>query len=92
MPRDIVEVFEAHGFVWGGRWRRYDTMHFEAAARGRTPPCCTLTSNIGRKCSRGCVSGAQPALARSSSKACLAWRAWSLRRLATCSILFFRNQ
>jgi hypothetical protein len=25
----IVRVFERHGFIWGGRWRHYDTMHFE---------------------------------------------------------------
>jgi hypothetical protein len=29
MPMEIVRVFEAHGFVWGGRWYHYDTMHFE---------------------------------------------------------------
>ena len=29
MPMEIVEVFERHGFVWGGRWHHYDTMHFE---------------------------------------------------------------
>lgn len=29
IPLDIVEVFEKHGFVWGGRWYHYDTMHFE---------------------------------------------------------------
>ncbi|MEZ5841306.1 MAG: M15 family metallopeptidase [Hyphomicrobiales bacterium] len=29
IPREIVEVFEAHGFVWGGKWYHYDTMHFE---------------------------------------------------------------
>ncbi|MGE3872826.1 MAG: M15 family metallopeptidase [Parvibaculaceae bacterium] len=29
LPREIVEVFERHGFIWGGRWYHYDTMHFE---------------------------------------------------------------
>lgn len=29
MPREIVGIFERHGFVWGGRWYHYDTMHFE---------------------------------------------------------------
>lgn len=29
MPRSIVEIFERHGFVWGGKWRHFDTMHFE---------------------------------------------------------------
>jgi hypothetical protein len=24
-----VAVFERHGFIWGGRWAHYDTMHFE---------------------------------------------------------------
>ena len=28
-PMDIVDVFERHGFIWGGRWYHYDTMHFE---------------------------------------------------------------
>ena len=28
-PMDIVRIFEKHGFVWGGRWYHYDTMHFE---------------------------------------------------------------
>lgn len=27
-PR-IVAVFEKHGFIWGGRWSHFDTMHFE---------------------------------------------------------------
>jgi hypothetical protein len=29
MPRAIVDAFERHGFIWGGRWSHYDTMHFE---------------------------------------------------------------
>jgi hypothetical protein len=29
MPREIVEIFERHGFIWGGRWYHFDTMHFE---------------------------------------------------------------
>ncbi len=27
--RAIVGVFERHGFIWGGKWSHYDTMHFE---------------------------------------------------------------
>jgi len=29
IPMEIVEVFERHGFIWGGKWFHYDTMHFE---------------------------------------------------------------
>lgn len=29
IPLEIVSVFEKYGFVWGGRWYHYDTMHFE---------------------------------------------------------------
>lgn len=29
IPMEIVEVFEKYGFVWGGRWYHFDTMHFE---------------------------------------------------------------
>ena len=29
IPIDIVKVFEKHGFIWGGKWYHYDTMHFE---------------------------------------------------------------
>jgi hypothetical protein len=29
MPQEIVQIFENHGFIWGGKWYRYDTMHFE---------------------------------------------------------------
>lgn len=29
IPMKVVEIFEKHGFVWGGKWYHYDTMHFE---------------------------------------------------------------
>jgi len=29
IPVQIVRIFEKHGFIWGGRWYHYDTMHFE---------------------------------------------------------------
>ncbi len=36
--RRLVPIFEAHGFAWGGRWRKPDGMHFELAqARSYAP-------------------------------------------------------
>jgi hypothetical protein len=29
VPQAIVDAFEAEGFIWGGRWYHFDTMHFE---------------------------------------------------------------
>jgi hypothetical protein len=29
IPMEIVEIFEKHEFIWGGKWYHYDTMHFE---------------------------------------------------------------
>ena len=28
IPIEIVEIFERHGFIWGGKWGHFDTMHF----------------------------------------------------------------
>ncbi|MCL2233110.1 MAG: M15 family metallopeptidase [Treponema sp.] len=28
-PNAVVEAFEAYGFVWGGKWSFFDTIHFE---------------------------------------------------------------
>jgi hypothetical protein len=28
-PSVVIRIFEEQGFIWGGRWSRYDTMHFE---------------------------------------------------------------
>jgi D-alanyl-D-alanine carboxypeptidase len=30
MPREIVDIFARHGFIWGGNWCHYDTMHVES--------------------------------------------------------------
>lgn len=29
IPAKIVRIFEKNGFIWGGRWQHFDTMHFE---------------------------------------------------------------
>ena len=29
IPWEIVRIFEKRGFIWGGKWYHYDTMHFE---------------------------------------------------------------
>lgn len=29
LPPQVVHIFEKHKFIWGGRWRHFDTMHFE---------------------------------------------------------------
>jgi hypothetical protein len=28
-PDAVIKAFESYGFVWGGKWTFYDTMHFE---------------------------------------------------------------
>ena len=39
IPQAIVDAFEADGFIWGGRWYHYDTMHFEYRPELFGPPC-----------------------------------------------------
>jgi hypothetical protein len=38
-PLEIVEVFERHGFIWGGKWSHFDTMHFEYRPELLVKPC-----------------------------------------------------
>ena len=45
MPLEIVSVFEKHGFIWGGRWSHYDTMHFEYRPELLPPPETGPTSD-----------------------------------------------
>ena len=37
IPFEIVRVFEKHGFIWGGKWHHFDTMHFEYRPELLTP-------------------------------------------------------
>jgi hypothetical protein len=39
MPLEIVAAFEREGFIWGGRWNHYDTMHFEYRPELLVPEC-----------------------------------------------------
>jgi hypothetical protein len=34
MPPEVVRAFEAEGWVWGGRFRTPDCMHFQVALVG----------------------------------------------------------
>jgi hypothetical protein len=43
IPQAIVDAFEAEGFIWGGRWYHYDTMHFEYRPELFGPPCRART-------------------------------------------------
>jgi hypothetical protein len=39
IPLSVVEVFEQHGFIWGGKWKHFDTMHFEYRPELLHPRC-----------------------------------------------------
>lgn len=39
-PLALVEVFERHGWIWGGRWYHHDTMHFEYRPELTGPDAC----------------------------------------------------
>jgi hypothetical protein len=28
-PEEVVQVFQKHGFIWGGKWNHFDILHFE---------------------------------------------------------------
>ena len=39
IPLEVVEIFERHGFIWGGKWYHFDTMHFEYRPELLHPAC-----------------------------------------------------
>ncbi len=52
IPFEVVEVFEEHGFIWGGKWYHFDTMHFEYRPELLHPACLRATSSSGRRTRR----------------------------------------
>jgi hypothetical protein len=48
IPKEIVDVFERHGFIWGGRWAHFDTMHFEYRPELLHPACIGQTKEARR--------------------------------------------
>ncbi|WP_221089684.1 M15 family metallopeptidase [Deinococcus aquaedulcis] len=43
-PLALVQVFERHGWIWGGRWYHHDTMHFEYRPELTGPEACAAAS------------------------------------------------
>lgn len=37
--QQIVTIFEKHGFIWGGKWYHYDSVHFEYRPELLIPQC-----------------------------------------------------
>jgi hypothetical protein len=52
VPAAIVDAFEAEGFIWGGRWYHYDTMHFEYRPELLDPACQPAASVATKPASR----------------------------------------
>lgn len=48
IPQPIVDAFEAEGFIWGGRWYHYDTMHFEYRPELLDPACAASPAPAGK--------------------------------------------
>lgn len=38
-PPEVVDIFEKNGFIWGGKWDHFDTMHFEYRPELLHPAC-----------------------------------------------------
>lgn len=79
IPWEIIEIFERHGFIWGGKWYHYDTLHFEyrpellnrgtvPVAQIKTPPR-SPASGIPQ-CLQSCRSSHRRCQAACDTQAC----------------------
>jgi hypothetical protein len=48
MLYEVVSIFEENGFIWGGKWHHFDTMHFEYRPEfmGGNDQCERLTDSL----------------------------------------------
>jgi hypothetical protein len=53
VPLSVVHIFEKYGFIWGGKWYHYDTMHFEYRPEILAPSCVELSKIDVMKKTRG---------------------------------------
>jgi Domain of unknown function (4846)/D-alanyl-D-alanine carboxypeptidase len=83
MPLEIVAAFEREGFIWGGRWSHYDTMHFEyrpellvleCRGEGALPPAAARVAEPAPpSVSAARVAEPAPPSAAAPSSAAYAW-------------------
>lgn len=45
IPIKIIRAFEKYGFIWGGKWNHYDTMHFEYRPEFNTKEISQVSCN-----------------------------------------------
>ncbi|WP_374448977.1 M15 family metallopeptidase [Stella sp.] len=57
MPAEVVAAFEREGFVWGGRWNRFDTFHFEYRPEYRIATGGPLPARLTRESFTGFFGG-----------------------------------
>ncbi|MEQ1717267.1 MAG: M15 family metallopeptidase [Hyphomicrobium sp.] len=60
LPMEIVRIFERHGFIWGGKWSHFDTMHFEYRPELLTPFRTTAPAATPPEAPAGPATGAAP--------------------------------
>lgn len=59
----VVEIFEKHGFIWGGRWYHFDTMHFEYR-----PEMFTKPTQVVEQAAEECVDETETEAENNSSE------------------------
>lgn len=57
MPLELVKIFERNGWIWGGRWYHYDTMHFEYRPELTGAAACAKAAGGGERGSEAAGGG-----------------------------------